>query len=257
MNELQAVYTVWLREMIKYFRAKDRIFSSLAMPIFWLFIFGSGIRTPVFGGEIDYTSFIAPGVVLMTIMFTSMHSGISVIWDKELGFMKEMLVAPVSRISIVVGKALGGATTALIQGIILFLLIFGIQNVSDEYFSGVRTDISTFLKVIPLMLLSALGIVGIGIAIASVLSSVESFGIIMNFVVMPMFFLSGALFPINNLPGWVRIATYLDPVTYAVEIMRFVMTGFSSINPLLSLVVLSGFTFCTLLIATYLFNKKS
>jgi ABC-2 type transport system permease protein len=257
MHELEAVYTVWLREMIRYFRAKERILSSLAMPIFWLLVFGSSIRAPVFGGEIDYTSFIAPGVIVMTIMFTSMHSGISVIWDRELGFMKEMLVAPVSRISIVIGKSLGGATTALIQGTIILLLIFGIQNLSGEYFSGVRIDISSFLIGLPLMVLIGLGLVGIGVAIASLLDTLEGFGMIMNFVIMPMFFLSGALFPINNLPEWFRVITYIDPVTYGVESLRFVMTGFSSINVILSFTVVLAFTCSMLLVATHLFNKRS
>ena len=141
MIELQAIYTIWLREMIRYLRAKERIVASVMRPIFWLFIFGTGIRAPVFGGQIDYTSFIAPGVVVMALMFTAMFSGITVIWDKELGFMKEMLVAPVSRLSIVIGKSLGGATTALIQGIIVLLLVFGVQTVSSEYFSGVKMDL--------------------------------------------------------------------------------------------------------------------
>lgn len=257
MRELEAVYTVWLREMIRYCRAKERILASLAMPIFWLFIFGSGIRAPVFGGQVDYTSFIAPGVIVMALMFTSMHSGISVIWDRELGFMKEMLVAPVSRISIVIGKSLGGATAALIQGTIIFLLIFGIQNLYSEYFSGVRINISTFLIALPLMVLISLGIVGIGISIASLLDTLEGFGLIMNFIVMPMFFLSGALFPINNLPEWIRIVTYIDPITYAVESLRFVMIGFSSINFVLSFSVIFVFTFSMILIATYLFNRRS
>ena len=120
MHELEAVYTIWLREMIRYVRAKERIIGSLAMPIFWLLIFGSSIRASV-GMNIDYTSFIAPGILVMALMFNSIHSGITVIWDRELGFMKEMLVAPISRLSIVAGKALGGATAALILPLCLFL----------------------------------------------------------------------------------------------------------------------------------------
>jgi len=256
MSELEAVYTVWLREMIRYFRDKSRIISSLAMPIFWLLIFGSGIRTPI-DGNIDYTSFIAPGVIVMAIMFTSTFSGISVIWDRELGFMKEMLVAPVSRISIVTGKSLGGATSALIQGLLIVSLVFSIKNLSGEYFSGVRIDVFTVSMMLPLMLLIGLGLVGIGVAIASLLGNVESFGVIVNFIIMPMFFLSGALFPINNLPEWLRILTYVDPVTYAVELLRYVMTGFSSINFVLSFSVVFAFTCSMLMIGAYLFNRRS
>jgi ABC-2 type transport system permease protein len=122
---------------------------------------------------------------------------------------------------------------------------------------GVRVDIATFLILIPIMFLIALSIVGIGVAIASILESMEGFGMIMNFIIMPMFFLSGALFPINNLPDWLKIVTYIDPVTYDVELTRYMMTGFSSINVILSFIAVLGFTFSTLLIGTYLFNKRS
>jgi ABC-2 type transport system permease protein len=177
-----------------------------------------------------------------------MFSGISVIWDRELGFMKEMLVAPVSRLSIVLGKCLGGATTAVIQGILVLLISLVL---------GVRVDAITFLVLMPIMMLIALGIVGIGVAIASVLESMEGFGLVMNFVIMPMFFLSGALFPLNNLPDWLKAITYIDPVTYDVELTRYMMTGFSSVNFMLSFIVMLGFTCLTLFIGAYLFNRRS
>ena len=256
MHELEAVYTVWLREMLRYIRAKERMIGSLAMPIFWLLIFGSSIRASIEVG-IDYTSFIAPGIITMALMFNSIFSGITVIWDRELGFMKEMLVAPISRLSIVAGKALGGATTALIQGILLLILIFAIKSLSSEYFIAVRTDVIVFLTMIPMMILIALGLVGLGIAIASRLDTLESFGLIMQFVIMPMFFLSGALFPINNLPSWIRVVTYLDPVTYGVESLRSILIGFSSINIVLSFSVVLIFTCSMLFIGTYLFNKRT
>lgn len=256
MHELEAVYTVWLREMIRYIRAKERIIGSLAMPIFWLLIFGSSIRASV-AMEIDYTSFIAPGIIAMALMFNSIFSGITVIWDRELGFMKEMLVAPISRLSIVAGKALGGATTALIQGTFLLLLIFGIKSLSSEYFIAVRMGVLVFLVMVPMMVLIALGLVGIGIAIASSLNTLEGFGLIMNFVIMPMFFLSGALFPINNLPDWIRFVTYLNPLTYGVESLRSILVGFSSINIIPSFSAVLIFSFSILLVGAYLFNKRS
>jgi len=256
MHELEAIYTVWLREMIRYIRAKERIIGSLAMPIFWLLIFGSSIRASV-GMDIDYTSFIAPGIIAMALMFNSIFSGITVIWDRELGFMKEMLAAPISRLSIVAGKALGGATTALIQGTFLLLLVFAVKSLSSEYFITVKMNVLVFLIMIPMMVLIALGLVGIGIAIASSLDTLEGFGLIMNFVIMPMFFLSGALFPINNLPDWIRFVTYLNPLTYGVESLRSILVGFSSINIVLSFSAVLIFSFCTLLIGTYLFNKRS
>ncbi len=255
MHELEAVYTVWLREMLRYIRAKERIIGSLAMPIFWLLIFGSSIRASV-GMDIDYTSFIAPGIITMALMFNSIHSGITVIWDRELGFMKEMLVAPISRLSIVAGKALGGATTSLIQATFLLLLVFAMKSLFSEYFIAVRMNVLVFLAMIPMMILIALGLVGIGIAIASILDTLEGFGLIMNFVIMPMFFLSGALFPINNLPNWIKIVTYLDPVTYGVELLRSILIGFSSINVILSFSVVLVFSCSMLLIGGYLFNRR-
>ena len=256
MHELEAVYTVWLREMLRYIREKERIIGSLAMPIFWLLIFGSSIRASV-GLDIDYTSFIAPGIITMALMFNSIFSGITVIWDRELGFMKEMLVAPISRLSIVAGKALGGATTALIQALFLLLLVFTIKSFSSEYFIAVRMNVFVFLVMVPMMVLIALGLVGIGIAIASSLDTLEGFGLIMNFIIMPMFFLSGALFPINNLPSWIRVITYLDPVTYGVELLRSILIGFSSINIVLSFSAVLIFAFSMLLLGAYLFNKRS
>ena len=256
MHELEAVYTVWLREMIRYVRAKERIIGSLAMPIFWLLIFGSSIRASV-GMNIDYTSFIAPGILVMALMFNSIHSGITVIWDRELGFMKEMLVAPISRLSIVAGKALGGATAALIQAIFLLLLIFALKSLSSEYFMAVRMNFVVFLLMVPMMVLISLGLVGIGITIASSLDTLEGFGLIMNFIIMPMFFLSGALFPINNLPSWVRVITYLDPVTYGVELLRSILIGFSSMSIIMSFSAVLIFTCSILLIGAYLFNKRS
>jgi len=256
MHELEAVYTVWLREMIRYTRDRGRMISSLAMPIFWLLIFGSSIRASV-EMNIDYTSFIAPGIIVMSLMFNSIFSGITVIWDRELGFMKEMLVAPISRLSIVAGKALGGATTALVQGIFLIFLIFVVKNFSSGYFIALRMNLTVFFLIIPMMVLIALGLVGLGITIASRLDSLENFGLIMNFLIMPMFFLSGALFPINNLPSWIRYVTYLDPVTYGVELLRSILIGFSSINIILSFSAVLIFTCSMLLIGAYLFNKRS
>lgn len=247
-HELEAVYTVWLREMIRYVRAKERIISSIAQPIFWLLIFGSSMRMSIPVAGLNYQQFITPGIIVMAIMFTSMFSGISVIWDREVGFMKEMLVAPVSRLSIVAGKCFGGATTAVIQGIIVLLI---------SLLLGAKVDLVTFLILLPIMMLIALGVVGIGVAIASVLESMEGFGVIMNFVIMPMFFLSGALFPINNLPDWLKVITYIDPITYDVELTRYIMIGVSSVNVVLSFIAVLGFTCVTLLIGTYLFNKRS
>jgi ABC-2 type transport system permease protein len=246
--EFEAVYIVWLREVKKYFRAKERIVSSLAMPIFWFLIFGMGMGSAFnFGTNMSYSAFLAPGIVAMSLLFTSIFSGISVIWDREFGFLKEMLVAPVSRLSIVIGRSLGGATTALIQGLLMLILSIVL---------GVKISLISILLMIPLMILISIGFVSLGITIASLMETPEGFQLIMNFLVMPMFFLSGALFPINNLSTIFKIFVYIDPMTYGVETLRFVATGFSSIPFYISLSFIIIFSSITSLIGSYTFSRR-
>lgn len=247
--EIETMYIVWLREIKRYFRAKERIIGSLAMPLLWFLIFGSSMRFAVQlpGAGVDYSEFLAPGIIAMALLFTSIFSGVSVIWDREFGFLKEMLVAPVSRLSIVVGRSLGGATTAVMQGIIIMIL---------SILFGVKFGIVSILILIPLMLIISLGFVSLGIAIGSIMESPEGFHLIMNFIVMPMFFLSGALFPINNLPDIFKIFVYIDPMTYGVEVLRYVTIGISSIPFHLSLIFVLVFSTVTSLIGSYAFSRR-
>lgn len=247
--EFEAIYTIWLREIKRYLRAKERIASSLAMPIFWFLIFGSGmnIAMRMAANEIKYSDYIAPGIIAMALLFTSISSGVSVIWDREFGFLKEMLVAPISRTSIVIGKSLGGATTALIQG----LMIIGLSALF-----GVKFSFLSLIMLLPVMLLISIGFVNLGLIIASFMETIEGFQLIMNFVVMPLFFLSGALFPIENLPGALKALTFIDPLTYGVELMRNIVIGISYLPIYISLSVVIAFTFATSIIGALAFNKK-
>lgn len=246
--EFEAVYIVWLREVKRYFRAKERIISSLAMPILWFLIFGIGMGSSFkFGTGVSYSVFLAPGIITMTLLFTSMFSGVSIIWDREFGFMKEMLVAPVSRLSIVIGRSLGGATTAVIQGMLILVL---------SILLGVEIALTSILLMIPLMVLISLGLVSLGITIASLIKNVESFGMIVNFIVMPMFLLSGALFPTDGLPDIFKIFVYLDPMAYGVETLRFVATGVSSIPFYISLPFVVIFSVITSLVGAYAFSRR-
>lgn len=247
--EMEAVYTIWLREFKNYLRAKERIIGSLAMPLLWFLIFGMGLGSSISftGVDVNYFSFIVPGIIAMSLLFTSLFAGVSVIWDREFGFMKEMLVAPVSRVSIVIGKALGGATTALIQS--SFILIIAVAF-------GWDVSIISLLLFIPLILIISIGFVSLGLTIASLMQSTEGFQLIMNFIVMPMFFLSGALFPLNSLPEWLRLFTYANPMMYGVEILRFVSIGFSSFNPLISLATVVVFSSVMSLLGAYTFSKR-
>jgi ABC-2 type transport system permease protein len=246
MSELEGVYRIWLRELIRYWRDKGRIVSSLVQPLLFLLIFGGGFGF-VKIGNINYQSFLFPGIVAMSLITISIASGISVIWDREFGFLKEILVAPVSRISIFIGKALGGCTTALIQGIIVLSLSFLI---------GVSISIHSLLVAIPLMLIISLGIVSIGLIIASLIETFENFGIIMNFLVFPLIFLSGAFFPLAEAPQWLKIVSYADPVTYGVESLRQILIGVSFIPFSVSFTVISLFSVAAILIGGVTFNRQ-
>jgi ABC-2 type transport system permease protein len=253
------IYTIWLREMIRYVRSKSRIVSSLAMPIIWLALLGNALGgmfegTETFPEGMNYVQFIAPGIIGMTILFTSVFAGVSIIFDREFGFLKEILVAPVSRLSIVMGKAFGGTTTAMIQGMIMFVLalLLGV-NFSSEF--GIFLG---FLIAVVFMFLIGLSFVSLGIAIASKIESMEGFQMIMSFLVMPMFFLSGALYPLDTLPDWLRVLTYIDPLTYGIDGLRGAIQGtdVAHFPILVDLGVLSLFCFLLLLLGAYLFKRS-
>lgn len=246
MSETEGIYRIWLRELIRYYRDKGRIVSSLVQPILFLVIFGGGfgfIRL----GAVNYQTFLFPGIVAMALVTISISSGISVIWDREFGFLKEILVAPISRISIFIGKALGGSTTAMIQGMIIMSLSFVI---------GVPIGVEQFLVSLLLMMIISLGIVSLGLIIASLVETIENFGVIMNFIVFPIIFLSGGLFPISQAPEWLRIVSYFDPLTYGVEALRHVIIGTSFIPFHLSLIAISAFCVAAILIGAAAFNRQ-
>jgi len=247
---MDVVYTIWLRSMKRYLRSKSRIFGSLGMPLFFLLIIGFGLNSivNVGGAGTGYVGFIIPGIVAMSVLFTSMFSGIQIIWDKQFGFLKETLVAPVSRIEIMLGQTLGGATTSVIQG--LLTLVIGVL-----VGSGLTFNTAGFLISVLFMTLVGISFTALGIAIASRMEDMHGFQLIMNFVIFPIFGLSGALFPLSSLPPWARVLTYIDPLTYGVQGIRYGLTGTSEINPMLCLILLSGFTAVTIFLGQYLFNK--
>ncbi len=182
----------------------------------------------------------------MTLLFSSMFSAISIIWDRQFGFLKEMLVAPISRTSIAIGKAIGGASRSTIQGLII--LVF-------SPLIGINLTLTKFIMVVPLMFFIAFTISGIGIIIAARMESFEGFNLIINFIIMPMFLLSGAIFPISNLPSWLSVVVNINPLSYGVDIMRWVMTGVSERGPALDLTILSMVCIITTSVSVYLFSK--
>jgi ABC-2 type transport system permease protein len=216
---MDIIYTIWLRNMKRYIRSKSRIIGSISMPLFFLLFLGFGlnsvVRIPGLGE--NYIVFLIPGMVAMSVLFTSIFSGIQIIWDKQFGFLKETLVAPVSRLEIMLGQTFGGATTAVLQGFMILVL---------SLFIGLKVSgLTGFLIAFAFMVLIGISFTAFGIAIASRMEDMTGFQLIMNFVVFPIFGLSGALFPISSLPGWVAPVTMLDPLTYGVEGIRMALTG--------------------------------
>lgn len=248
---MDIIYTIWLRNIKRYIRSKSRIIGSISMPLFFLIFLGFGLNSVVQipGMGQDYIQFLIPGVVSMSVLFTSVFSGIQIIWDKQFGFLKETLVAPVSRLEIMLGQTLGGATTAFIQGVIIMLLalLIGLQI----------TNPVGFFIAFGFMALIGISFTAFGIAIASRMEDMHGFQLIMNFVVFPIFGLSGALFPISSLPAWMAPITLFDPLTYGVEGIRYGLTGVSQINPLVSFIVLGSFAGVMTILGAYLFKKMS
>jgi ABC-2 type transport system permease protein len=246
---MDIIYTIWLRNMKRYLRSKSRIIGSISMPLFFLIFLGFGLNSVVElpGLGENYIVFLIPGMIAMSVLFTSVFSGIQVIWDKQFGFLKETLVAPVSRLEIMLGQTIGGATTAVIQGaIILFLSVFVGLHVTNP---------AGFLIALLFMILIGISFTAFGIAIASRMEDMTGFQLIMNFVVFPIFGLSGALFPISSLPAWIIPLTLLDPLTYGVEGIRYGLTGVSQINPLVCGAVIGCFTIAMTILGAFLFRK--
>ena len=213
IDDLRAIEIVWRRELIRYTRSRARIFTSLIQPVVFLFILGTGLSPIVrgAGNGLDFRTFMFPGVLAMTVLFTSIFSAVSIVWDREFGFLREMMVAPVRRGAVIFGKAAGGATVATIQGFIM-LLLAGLVHVPYSP--------AMILTLTAEMALVAFALTAFGAMIASRMQQVESFQVVMQLFVMPLFFLSGAVFPITSLPGWLSVLTKIDPLTYAVDAMR-------------------------------------
>lgn len=215
-RDLRGAYTIWYRDIVRFLRDKMRIVSSLAQPLLFLFVFGAGLApamTGLGGGALDFKQFLFPGILSMAVLFTSIFSAVSIVWDREFGFMKEVLVAPVSRSAVALGKVAGGSTISMFQGLIILLLapVIGIKLTWDQV-----------LILILLMLLLAAVMSAFGILVAARQQTMEGFQMIMQFLLFPMFFLSGAFFPLQGAPVWLEWLGTIDPVTYGVDPLRTV-----------------------------------
>lgn len=245
---MSAIYVLWLRELKRYVRSRAQVVGSLGQPILYLVVLGFGFG-PVFqkAGRGSYLQFVAPGVIAMTILFSSLMSGMGLLWDRQLGFIRETLVAPVPRFQIMLGRTLGGATVAMIQGLLVTVVCF---------IAGFRVSDWRALPIgLFVMALIACVFAAMGTAIGSALQNIQGFQLIMNFLVMPIFFLSGALYPLDNLPAVLSAITKLDPLAYGVDGLRTVLIGVSHFGLLLDCSVLIVVSFGLLLVARHLFSK--
>lgn len=234
-DHLAKVYAIWLREFKVFLREKSRLIASTFTPVLWLFVIGSGIgSTANFTSApgVEYQTFIFPGIVSMSIIFTSVFYGSYIIWDRKFDFLKSVMVAPVSRGSVFVGKTLGGMTTSLVQALILLAIGAAI---------GIPFTPLSLVQAVAVILLMSFGLTSLGLALGSYMYSLEGFQMIVSFVVFPLFFLSGALFPLDGLPSWLYALAAIDPATYGVNAMRGTMLGIGG-DPAVDFAILTAYT---------------
>ncbi len=245
---MKTIYILWLRQLKRYIRSKSRIVGSLGQPILFLLALGYGFGS-VFqrAGQGNYIEFLGPGIIGMSIIFTAIFSGMEIIWDRQFGFLKETLVAPVSRLNIMIGRTLGGATVATLQGLIVFFIAM---------VPGFRPYNWAMVPwAVVVMALIALLFTALGTAIASLLEDMQGFQLIMNFLVMPLFFLSGALFPINNLPSGLGIAVKIDPLSYGIDAIRGFLINSHHFALSTDMLVLAAVTAFFLALGSWFFSK--
>ena len=245
------VYVLWLREMKKFVRNRSRVAGSLAMPLMFLFFFGfgfSGISVPGAPEGISYVQFLIPGIIGMGLLFSSTFAGLSVLLDRQFGFLKEIMVAPVTRISIVMGRTAGAITTGLIQAlaILAISLAFQLKAIS----------LNQLGILVAFMVLTVTAFIGVGLIFASRMKDPQGFNIIMNFLILPLFFLSGAIFPLSNLPAAAQYISYADPLTYGVDGMRAALIGASFLPIWTDFLVLLAFSGVMLFLGAYFFEKS-
>ncbi|MBS7650440.1 MAG: ABC transporter permease [Candidatus Bathyarchaeia archaeon] len=245
MSWMEGVYALWLREVKVFMRERSRIVTSIFTPMLWIFVFGGGLGSTVEVKGLNYQVYIYPGILAMSVLFSSVFFGVYIVWDRKIDILKEVLVAPLSRRTIFIGKVLGGCTDSMIQACVMLLMSLGI---------GLYLSPAAFLLALSILFLLALSLVSMGLIIGSLMESPEGFNMIVSFLVFPLFFFSGALFPLENLPLWLSTVTYIDPVTYGVDALRTVIIGVSQFPLYIDILVLSGFAASMFTIGTEAFQ---
>jgi ABC-2 type transport system permease protein len=220
-DTLSAIYTIWLREIKRFIKSRSRVIGTGGQPLIWIAIFGVGLGAAFTlpGGQ-PYITFMAPGIIGMTLLFTSLFAGINVIWDKQFGFLKEIMVAPISRVSIVLGKVIGTATIALLSALVILIVVVVAGVIPFHYITPMG-----LIEAIAFMLLISSIFVSVGLIIASFINNIEGFQVIVNFLIFPLFFLSGAVFPLTTAPVWMKVISSVDPLYYGVDGMRGALIG--------------------------------
>jgi ABC-2 type transport system permease protein len=245
---VSAIYILWLRELKRYSRSRAQVLASLGQPLLYLLVLGFGLG-PVFqkAGQGSYLQFVAPGVIGMSVLFTSIFSGIGLLWDRQFGFLKETLVAPVPRLHIMMGRTLGGASVAMLQGLLILIVCL---------IAGFRPSSPAMLPLgLAVMALVAIVFAALGTAIGSTLQNMQGFQLVMNFLVMPIFFLSGALFPLDGLPPALAVVTRLDPLTYGIDGLRGTMIGLTHFGVASDIGVLFVVAAAFMVLGAYSFSR--
>lgn len=248
-STIRNIYAIWLREIKVFLREKSRLVASLFTPLLWLFIIGSGLGPSTnvsTDGEFNYQMFIFPGIVCMAIIFTSVFYGAYIIWDRKFDFLKSVMVTPVSRDIIFIGKTIGGMTNSMIQVTVLLFIGFLI---------GIDYTALSLIQILCIVIMLSFLLTALGLGLGSYMYSLEGFQMIVSFVVFPLFFLSGALFPLENLPQWLYMLTNADPATYAVDALRISMLGTGNFIFEYDLLILFGFTVAFGLFGIYSFRR--
>ena len=246
MKYLDAIYAVWLREVKVFFREKERLVSAVVTPLLWIIIFGAGLGSSVEIAGLNYQAFIFPGIVSMAVLFGSIFYGLYIIWDRKLDFLKEVLVAPVPRSAVFLGKMLGGMSDVLIQAGALLLIGMGL---------GLVSSIGQVFLALGAAMLISMCIVSLGLIIGANMKSPEGFNLVMSFVMWPMFMLSGALFPLDKLPAYLEVLVKLNPLTYGVDMMRYVILGSTDFGVLADIAALLLASLAFIVIGTMSFER--
>jgi ABC-2 type transport system permease protein len=253
MNNLKGIYALWYREFKVFIREKSRLGFSIINPLVWLLVVGGGLGSVVSFSGVNYKTFLYPGILIQSVVFSSVFFGVYIVLDKKIDFMKEVLVAPISRTAMFVGKVVGGSTDALIE--IITLLVIGYILESTGILAGVSINFVSGIVSLGFLLATTVAMVSLGLIIGSQMESTEGFQLVASFLLFPLFFLSGALFPITNLPSWLSPIVLLNPITYSVDGLRGVLIGVSKFNIGLDFAVIGIFALITISIGTYAFKR--